>query len=114
MRAVIVAAMLVLMAGTARAENPDITPAEMRQMCNGDEASQGECVAYMVAVTNMLKDLIGAYHLKLGFCVPEGTWTPDATQESFLKWSDSHPENDSKMGSAAGIVLALREAYPCK
>lgn len=70
----------------------------------------GWCEAYLIGVADMLLMLGNGGH-KGGICGAE--YTPELLKQIYLEWVRENPDL-ARFNMAAGVVLALRERWPCR
>jgi len=70
----------------------------------------GWCEAYLIGAADMLLVFGNGGH-KGGICGAE--YTPGLLKEIYLKWVRENPDL-ARFDMTAGVVLALRERWPCR
>lgn len=92
--------------------------------CKSASGSQAEtfCLGYIEGVgqfmainAEYLQRENGSWLRETSLCAkPVGGWpSGGAMKHAFANWAAKHPKNWS-LGAAAGVVLALRDKWPCK
>jgi hypothetical protein len=112
-------ALLVLAPGAARADDKGATVQRLLDMCNTPVGSPLEayCLGFVGGMGNVM--LMNGHSLRslkpssaaLSLCAKDITY--GAEIQAFKNWAQAHPEN-WQMPDQAGVVIALRELWPCK
>jgi hypothetical protein len=109
-RAIIFALGLALGLAAASPLSRAATVQELLRECTEGKELELHCIGYVGGIGEVMQ-LMGA-SIGFGIC-STGTITHGAIQQAFENWAKKHPEN---WGDRAplGVMLALRETWPCK
>ena len=110
----------ILAPGVARAD--DYSVQKFLEMCNEPDGSPDKSLylGYVSGVSDVmyvnglaLRSLrpSSAAAINLSLCAKDITY--GAALQAFKNWAQAHPEN-WQMDHEAGVVIALRELWPCK
>ncbi len=110
MRAIIFALGLALGLAAASPLSRAATVQELLRECTEDKEEELHCIGYVAGIGEVMQHM-GA-SIGFGIC-STGPITHGAMQQAFENWAKKHPEN---WGDPAGegVMLALRETWPCK
>jgi hypothetical protein len=76
------------------------------------EAYSAMCTGYVLGVVDQHEFSAGALGGRRQFCLKEGA-TADRMVELTREWLAAHPDGQTSYGSF-GVLVALKQAYPCK
>jgi hypothetical protein len=115
----ILLALSILAPRASRADDKGVTVQQLLDMCNTPVGSpeQAYCLGFVGGLSAVM--LMNGQALRprtpsaaaLSLCAKDITY--GAEVQAFKNWAQAHPEN-WQMPDQAGVVLALRELWPCK
>lgn len=120
----LMAAAMIATTAQAKSASSAFNVRDLYALCKLASGSQGETFCrgfiegvgqFMAINAEQLQKENGSWLRGTSLCSkPVGGWpSGSAMKHAFTTWVAKHPKNRS-LGAAAGVVLALRETWPCK
>ena len=74
---------------------------------------EASCIGYVGGVIDSVQVIFGIFPELKAVCLPPAGVTPDTALRHVKSWVTKSPDNGVQTGRM-GLLLALRDAYPCK